>query len=112
MPDKWQTFRVAPDEGEWEPANYNVRDEDGSEYSGSRRVLRQHRHGLTVISRYKAPPHKAWKIVGKASTLGEEVYIMERERSRDRGAWNLHVQRARSRSWRHLARSDALYSLL
>ena len=25
---------------------------------------------------YKAPPGKAWKIVGKASRLGEEVYIM------------------------------------
>jgi hypothetical protein len=30
-----------------------------------------------VISRYKAPSGKAWKIVGKASALGEEVYIME-----------------------------------
>ncbi len=38
-------------------------------------VLRQHSHGLTVISRYTAPPGKAWKIVGKASELGEEVYI-------------------------------------
>ncbi|KAJ8135547.1 hypothetical protein OY671_011241, partial [Metschnikowia pulcherrima] len=36
----------------------------------------QHRHGLTVISRYTAPPGKAWKIVGRASSLGEEVYIM------------------------------------
>jgi hypothetical protein len=77
MPDKWQTFRVGPDDGEWEPASYNIRHEDGSEYGRWRRVLRRHRHGLTVISRYKAPPHKAWKIVGKASTLGEEVYIME-----------------------------------
>jgi hypothetical protein len=40
-------------------------------------VLRKHPHGLTVVSRYKAPPGKAWKIVGKASELGEEVYIME-----------------------------------
>jgi len=77
MPDKRQTFRVGPDDGEWEPASYNIRLEDGSEYGRWRRVLRRHRHGLTVISRYKAPPHKAWKIVGKASTLGEEVYIME-----------------------------------
>ena len=40
-------------------------------------MLRKHPHGLTVISRYKDPPGKAWKIVGKASELGEEVYIME-----------------------------------
>jgi hypothetical protein len=40
-------------------------------------VLRRHPHGLTVISRYKAPPGKAWKIVGRASALGEEVYIMD-----------------------------------
>ena len=77
MPDRWQTFRVSPDAGEWEPASYNVRGEDGTEYGRWRRVLRQHRHGLTMISRYRAPPRKAWKIVGKASTLGEEVYIME-----------------------------------
>ena len=25
----------------------------------------------------KAPPGKAWKIIGRASALGEEVYIME-----------------------------------
>jgi hypothetical protein len=30
-----------------------------------------------VIAHYRAPPGKAWKIVGKASALGEEVYIME-----------------------------------
>jgi hypothetical protein len=30
-----------------------------------------------VISRYTAPPGKAWKIVGKAPKLGEEVYILE-----------------------------------
>jgi hypothetical protein len=50
---------------------------DGREYGRWRRVLRQHPHGLTVISHYKAPPGKAWKIVGKASELGEEVYILE-----------------------------------
>src|SRR3954447_12902021 len=77
MPDRWQTFRVSPGAGQWEPASYNVRAEDGTEYGRWRRVLRQHRHGLTMISRYRAPPRKAWKIVGKASTLGEEVYIME-----------------------------------
>src|SRR5258707_427825 len=73
----WQTYRVGADEGVWEPASYNVRTEDGQEYGRWRRVLRKHPHGLTVISRYKAPPGKAWRIVGKASELGEEVYIME-----------------------------------
>lgn len=73
----WQTYRVDPDEGAWEPASYNIRAEDGQEYGRWRRVLRKHRHGLTVISHYKAPPGKAWRIVGKASKLGEEVYILE-----------------------------------
>jgi hypothetical protein len=73
----WKTYRVGPDEGAWEPASYNVRTEDGQEYGRWRRVLRRHPHGLTVISRYKAPPGKAWKIIGKASELGEEVYIMD-----------------------------------
>jgi hypothetical protein len=73
----WKTYRIGPDEGAWEPASYNFRTEDGQEYGRWRRVLRRHPHGLTVISRYKAPPGKAWKIIGKASELGEEVYIME-----------------------------------
>src|SRR5256885_1864186 len=75
--DTWNTFRAEPNEGEWEPASYNVQGADGREYGRWRRVLRQHSHGLTVISRYTAPPGKAWKIVGKASALGEEVYILE-----------------------------------
>ena len=73
----WKTFRVSAGEGAWEPASYNFRTEDGTEYGRWRRVLRQHPHGLTVISHYKAPRGKAWKIVGKASELGEEVYILE-----------------------------------
>lgn len=72
----WKSFMVNHDEGGWEPAHYNIV-EDGQEYGRWRRVLRQHRHGLTVISHYKAPPGKGWKIVGKASSLGEEVYILE-----------------------------------
>jgi hypothetical protein len=75
--EAWSTFRIDPDEVNWEPAKYNVQWPDGQEYGRWRRVLRQHSHGLTVISRYTAPPGKAWKIVGKASKLGEEVYIME-----------------------------------
>jgi hypothetical protein len=77
MNDIWKTFRVDVDEGEWEPASYNVQWVDGREYGRWRRVLRQHSHGLTVVSRYTAPPGKAWKIIGKASELGEEVYILE-----------------------------------
>lgn len=72
----WKSFALGPDEGNWEPADYNVT-VDGQEYGRWRRVLRKHSHGLTVISRYKAPPGKGWRIVGKASALGEEVYIME-----------------------------------
>ncbi|MBT5109158.1 MAG: hypothetical protein HOM25_10785 [Rhodospirillaceae bacterium] len=72
----WKSFEVGPGEGEWEPAYYNVT-VDGQEYGRWRRVLRGQRHGLTVISRYKAPPGKGWKIIGKAPELGEEVYIME-----------------------------------
>jgi hypothetical protein len=73
----WKSFEVGPTAGEWEPAKYNVKWTDGREYGRWRRVLRKHNHGLTVISRYRAPPGKAWKIVGKAPALGEEVYIME-----------------------------------
>jgi hypothetical protein len=75
--EQWKSFRMEAAEGAWEPASYNIRTEDGHEYGRWRRVLRKHRHGLTVISRYKSPPGKAWKIVGRASALGEEVYIME-----------------------------------
>src|SRR5215472_2325607 len=73
----WKSFRVDANESGWEPASYNIRAEAGEEYGRWRRVLRKHPHGLTVISRYKAPPGKAWKIIGKASALGEEVYVME-----------------------------------
>jgi hypothetical protein len=73
----WKTYRVEPGMGGWEPASYNIRTADGREYSRWRRVLRQHPHGLTVISHYKAPPGKAWRIVGKAPELGEEFYILE-----------------------------------
>lgn len=59
MSDDWKSFRVKPDEGNWEPASYNVKWQDGREYGRWRRVLRRHSHGLTVISRYTAPPGKA-----------------------------------------------------
>src|SRR5215203_1584500 len=112
----WKSFKVRPKDGDWEPASYNVQWEDGKEYGRWRRVLRRHSHGLTVISRYTAPPGKAWKIVGKASRLGEEVHpgrrLLQRRGSRRCRARHLHVQRARRRSWRHLLRPDAVHPLL
>ena len=103
----WKTFRVGPDEGSWEPAGYNIRTEGGQEYGRWRRILRQHPHGLTVISRYRAPPGKAWKIIGKASRLGEEVYILEGAYYDAQGrivGWprHVHVQRAGRAPWRHI----------
>lgn len=74
---EWSSFKLEAEGVDWEPAPYNVRGEDGREYGRFRRVLRRHPRGLTVIARYLAPPGKAWKIVGKASALGEEVYVME-----------------------------------
>lgn len=71
-----QSYRAGAGEGAWEPANYNIRTADGQEYGRWRKVLRKDPHGLTVISHYKAPPGKAWRIIGKASALGEEVYIL------------------------------------
>ena len=68
----WKTYRMDRGQGGWEAASYNIRTADGREYGRWRRVLRQHPHGLTVISHYKAPPGKAWKIVGEASELGEK----------------------------------------
>ena len=73
---EWNRFELGPDEGGWESADYNVV-VDGQEFGRWRRVLRRHRHGLTVVSRYTAPPGKGWKIVGKASSLGEEVYVLK-----------------------------------
>jgi hypothetical protein len=64
-------------QGGWEPASYNVWTADGREMAGGVRCCGNTPHGLTVISHYRAPPGKAWKIVGKASALGEEVYILE-----------------------------------
>jgi hypothetical protein len=77
MSVRLRSFRVSPAEGAWEAGNYNIRAEDGREYGRWRRVLRQDSHGLTVISRYRSPPGKAWKIVGRASALGEEAYILD-----------------------------------
>jgi hypothetical protein len=35
----WKSFEVGPTEGDWEPANYNVKWTDGREYGRWRRVL-------------------------------------------------------------------------
>jgi hypothetical protein len=92
----WKTYRIAPDEGAWEPASYNIQAEDGQQYGRWRRVLRKHPHGLTVISRYKAPPGKAWKIVGKASELGRRSLhygrgLLRRTGPHFSGSWHVHV---------------------
>jgi hypothetical protein len=75
MHDK--SFDVGADESPWEPASYNITWTDGKEYGRFRRVLRKDEHGLTIIARFIAPPGKAWKIVGRAPELGEEVYLMK-----------------------------------
>ncbi len=72
-----RSFKIAPDELPWEPGKYNVTWEDGKEYGRFARVVRRDAHGLTMIARFVAPPGKAWKIVGRAPELGEEVYIMK-----------------------------------
>lgn len=72
-----RSFQIHPDDSPWEPAGYNILWEDGREYGRFRRVLRRDTHGLTVIARFVAPPGKAWKIMGRAPELGEEVYIMK-----------------------------------
>ena len=65
----WKSFRVGANEGGWEPASYNIRTEDGQEYGRWRRVLRKHPHGLTVISRYKAPPGNAGRSLARHRRL-------------------------------------------
>ena len=77
MTEAWKSYKLDTAAVAWEPAGYNVQADDGREYGRWRPVLRRHPHGLTVISRYKSPPGKAWKIIGRAPRLGEEVYIME-----------------------------------
>lgn len=76
MTEAMKSFKVGHDEGEWVPASYNVRWSDGKEYGRWARILRKDSHGLTMIARFVAPPGKAWRIVGRAPELGEEVYVM------------------------------------
>ena len=66
----WKSFRVGPVEGDWEPASYNIRSEDGREYGRWRRVLRKHPHGLTVISRYKASARQGMEDHGQGLGAG------------------------------------------
>lgn len=77
MSDDLKSFKVNPDEGGWVPASYNVKWTDGKEYGRWARILRKDSHGLTMVARFLAPPGKAWRIVGRAPELGEEVYVME-----------------------------------
>jgi hypothetical protein len=73
----WKSFKVTETEGDWEPGAHNFKASDGNEYGSWSKTVRQHEHGLTMLHRIKAPPGKAWKVVGKAPELGEEVYILE-----------------------------------
>ena len=77
QPERTRSFQIHPDDAAWESADYNITWQDGREYGRFRRVLRRDAHGLTVIARFVAPPGKAWKIMGRAPELGEEVYIMK-----------------------------------
>ena len=77
MTEALKSFRIDPDDGDWVPASFNIRWTDGKEYGRWARILRKDSHGLTMIARFVAPPGKAWRIVGRAPELGEEVYIME-----------------------------------
>ncbi len=72
-----KSFRINAEEADWVPASYNIQWTDGKEYGRWARILRKDSHGLTMIARFLAPPGKAWRIIGRAPELGEEVYIME-----------------------------------
>ena len=72
-----KSFSIGPEDSPWEPADYNITWTDGKEYGRFRRVLRRDHHGLTIIARFVAPEGKAWKIVGRAPELGEEVYLLK-----------------------------------
>lgn len=73
----WKSFKVKEAEGDWQPGDHNIRWDDGNEYGSWSKVVREHQHGLTMLLRIKAPPGKAWRVVGRAPELGEEVYILE-----------------------------------
>ena len=77
MSHDWKSFKIDAGEGEWVPASYNITWTDGKEYGRWARILRKDSHGLTMVARFVAPPGKAWRIVGRAPELGEEVYVME-----------------------------------
>lgn len=72
----WKSFKVKEAEGDWQPGDHNIRWDDGNEYGSWSKVVREHQHGLTMLLRIKAPPGKAWRVVGRAPELGEEVYIL------------------------------------
>lgn len=71
-----KSFRVDTEDADWVPASYNITWTDGKEYGRFARILRKDKHGLTMIARFIAPPGKAWRIIGRAPDLGEEVYIL------------------------------------
>jgi hypothetical protein len=72
-----KSIQINTADAPWEGADNNIKWTDGREYGRFRRLLRKDPHGLTVMVRIVAPPGKAWKIVGRASELGEDVYIVK-----------------------------------
>lgn len=77
-PTKLRSYKIHEDEMKWESSDTNIIWEDGKEYGRFRCVLnRGDGHGLTMLARFVAPPGKAWKIIGRAPELGEEVYLLK-----------------------------------
>lgn len=71
-----KNIKVDPTEEDWIAGEHNITWSDGNEYGTWTKMLREQRNGLSVILKIAAPPGKAWKVVGKAPELGEEVYIL------------------------------------
>jgi len=73
-----RSYKILEDNFKWESSDTNIIWEDGKEYGRFRCVLnRGDGHGLTMLARFVAPPGKAWKIIGRAPELGEEVYLLK-----------------------------------
>ncbi|MGE4337087.1 MAG: hypothetical protein AB7E55_14070 [Pigmentiphaga sp.] len=73
-----RSYKILEDNFKWESSDTNIIWEDGKEYGRFRCVLnRGDGHGLSMLARFVAPPGKAWKIIGRAPELGEEVYLLK-----------------------------------
>src|SRR5690625_5073349 len=80
MTQHWESIHLNTSNMPWKPASEeNFVGLDGQEYGQWVKVLRNDGHALTLISKFKAPKGKAWRLVAKAPELGEDVYILEGE---------------------------------